>query len=466
MKKEETNSKGTGKIEPDGVNGRYYFIRPENGPNEILTQADLCVQDIQEGTATQDDKDYPAIVVNHNGFPYHIGQLMEYYLSKQSPANFSYEEVTQFCDAIRRLTSWHEIAYSMDCWIEKQVKKHFLIRGTIENIHSIADYEPALRFSCYVAVCHTVYGSSYECVSTEKILGWVSQLKPEMVKELKKNGTGKLPKELIQRKTEHLTATANDAFATIRITAKDTSQESYAEALEYLCDLLAEDDFPRSYAIEFRSPEKTYLPIPGLPKKGINQLFAGAVQHPGLRPVIERYARLAMREDEWYNNLDAEQSAMTGTFAVFALALQGGEWWQLTCDYLSLCDDEHSMIQEKFIYAFIQKYGFTNQSMPVFIKGIMSMQEMKPHKDFSTLMQNPDSLDALLTAKEKLLEEVTHEIEKDKNASITPYELRDLVWENVCYTIWGITNDKQRMKVIKNASEELKERYQQLGFLS
>ena len=59
---------------------------------------------------------------------------------------------------------------------------------------------------------------------------------------------------------------------------------------------------PGSYSVEFRGKEKIYLPIPGLPKKGVNQLFACAVQHPNLHAAIERYARLAMREFEWYQN--------------------------------------------------------------------------------------------------------------------------------------------------------------------
>lgn len=74
---------------------------------------------------------------------------------------------------------------------------------------------------------------------------------------------------------------------------------------------------------------KLYLPIPGLPKKGVNQLFACAVQHPNLHPAMERYARLAMREFEWYQNLADEACAMPGTFAVFALGLEenSGHRW-------------------------------------------------------------------------------------------------------------------------------------------
>ena len=61
----------------------------------------------------------------------------------------------------------------------------------------------------------------------------------------------------------------------------------YAESLDYLCAVLEQEEFPRSYSVEFRGKEKIYLPIPGLPKKGVNQLFACAVQHPNLHPAKE-----------------------------------------------------------------------------------------------------------------------------------------------------------------------------------
>ena len=71
-------------------------------------------------------------------------------------------------------------------------------------------------------------------------------------------------------------------FATVRITAKDSTEECYAEILDYLCAVLEQEECPRSYSAEFRGKEKLYLPIPGLPQKGVNQLFACAVQHPNL----------------------------------------------------------------------------------------------------------------------------------------------------------------------------------------
>ena len=63
---------------------------------------------------------------------------------------------------------------------------------------------------------------------------------------------------------------------------------------------------------------------------------------------MERYARLAMREFEWYQNLADEACAMPGTFAVFALGLEGEPWAPLVTEYLDLCDDEHSSCKENF----------------------------------------------------------------------------------------------------------------------
>ena len=150
-------------------------------------------------------------------------------------------------------------------------------------------------FACYVAVCYTVYGASYDSLTTEHILGLVSQIRPDMVKQLKTGGQRQIANGHSAAENGAFHRIGNDAFATIRITAKDSTEECYGEILDYLCAVLEQEEFPRSYSVEFRGPEKIYLPIPGLPKKGINQLFACAVQYPNLHPAMARYARLAMR---------------------------------------------------------------------------------------------------------------------------------------------------------------------------
>lgn len=452
----------------DGVNGRYYLIHKPDTDPEVLAEADLCIQDVLAGTARENHSGYPTVVRNRNGTPFLPDQLLERYLSKLPLRGFPYEDAVAFCDALRRLVGWEEIRYKLEKYIEKQVQERYFLVGEREDGFTVfppctvwPELKPEdvdeglLHFACYVAGCCTVYGQSFESLTTEHILDLVSQLRPAMVKELKNNGSGKLPPDLQKRKTEHLTASANDAFATIRITAKDNTEECYGEVLDYLCAVLEQPDFPRSYAVEFRGKEKIYLPIPGLPKKGVNQLFACAVRHPNLHPAIERYARLAMREYEWYNNLSDESCAMPGTFAVFALGLEGEQWAPLVVEYLNLCDDEHSSLQEKFLHAFIRKFGFQPWTLGVLVRGALSMQNLKPAKEFHILIANAESLDALLAVKHGFPAYLLPE--ENKNP-----KFRSIAWQSLLWAIWGKDSENGGSKAIKTAPAELRERYEQI----
>ena len=452
----------------DGVNGRYYLIHKPDTDAEVLEHADQCIQDVLNGTARENHSDYPVVIRNEKGTPFLPNQILERYLYQLPLKEFPYEDAVVFCDAMRQLVGWVEVRYELEKYIEKQVQERYFIVGEREDgftvfppctvcpeLRSEDVDDNLLRFACYVAVCHTVYGQSFESLTTEHILGLVSQIRPDMVKDLKANGSGKLPPEIRKRKTERMTASANDAFATIRITAKEGTQECYEEVLDYLCEVLEQEAFPDSYSVEFRGVEKIYLPIPGLPKKGINQLFACAVRYPKLHMTIERYARLAMKEFEFYNNISDEQCAMPGTFAVFALGLEGLEWQQLVCDYLELCDDEHSSVQEKFLHVFFKKFGFTDQTMPVLVNGVQSMQGFKPAKEFRTLIANEESLNALLKIKEHLGDYLPEEAKRSKNATV--YLWRDVIWG-----IWGKDSENGGKKIMKAAPAHLREIYEQI----
>ena len=452
----------------DGVNNRYYLIHKPDTSRSVLAEADLCIQDVLNGTARENHSAYPTVVRNHNGTPFLPDQLLERYLTGLLLKEFSCENAVSLCDAMRRLAGWQEIRYALEKYIEKQVQERYFLVGEREDGFTVFPPctvrpelqtedvdEGLLRFACYVAVCHTVYGQSFESLTTEHILGLVSQLRPDMVKELKTAGSGKLPPNIQKRKTKHLTASANDAFATIRITAKDSTEECYDEALDYLCAVLEQEEFPRSYSVEFRGKEKLYLPIPGLPKKGVNQLFACAVQHPNLHPAIERYARLAMREYEWYQNLADEACAMPGSFAVFALGLEGEQWAPLVAEYLDLCDDEHSSLQAKFLHALIRKFGFQPWTLGVLVRGTLSMQWLEPAKEFSRLIANAESLDALLAVKHRFSAYLLSEENKDP-------KFRAIAWQSLLRAIWGTSSENGGSKVIKSAPKELKEKYQQV----
>ena len=452
----------------DGVHQRYYLIHKPDTDPEVLKQADQCIEDVLAGKAKENHSAYPMVVRNQTGTPFLPSQLLDRYLDRLPLKGFPYDEAVSFCDAFRRLVGWNEIRYALGKYIKSKVQENYFEIGEKED--DFSPYPPCtlcpelrpgdvdenlLRFVCYVAVCFTVYGASYDTLTTDHYLGLVSQLRPEMVKHLKKHGSGKLPKDIQARKTAHFSATTNDAFATIRISAKDATEACFAEILDYLCEVLEQSDFPRSFSVEYRGKDKRYLPIPGLPKKGINQLFACAVQYPNLHPMIERYARLAMQEYEYYQNIAEEYCAMPGTFAVFALGLERLQWRTLVCDYLDLCDDEHSSLQEKFIHTFFKKYGFTVETMPVLVHGVQSMQAMNPDKAFRTLIGNETSLNALLEVKAHLADYLPEDSDRDKRSL-------EFLWQDVLWGVWGSMSVEKSKKLIKQAPEHLRHIYRQV----
>ena len=470
----------------NSADGRCYWMKPE--VQEALQPLfDQCIRDAIDGRITRLDSLWPPVVVSSEGTPFEVHDLVREWTEVQRAETLDAEQAIAFGENLRRLSRWGEIDYYLRGLLKRELQEKYCVVTGREDDHPWnREYslkpgiraeevpEPLLRFACYVAVSYQVYGMSFEYLDTNYLLGLVGKVRPDMVKKLKENGTGRLPLHLQKRKTEHFTASANDAFAIIRITARDSTEECYCEVLNYLCELLSQEDFPHSYAVEFKGPEKRHLSITGLPKKGINQLFACAVQYPNLYPLIERYARLAMRQYERYTNLSDEQCALPGSFAVFALGMLGQTWRQLVWDYLDLCDDEHSRLQEKFLREYGKQFGFTADTVPIFIRGVLSMQNMKYSKDYAAWMANAKSLDALLEAKAHLSEIVPSGFSSDEDddddedeeptreTEASPEEVLQYAWETVCYVIWGKASAKGGQKVVETASEELRERYREI----
>ena len=441
----------------NSADGRCYWMKPEV-QEELQPLFDQCIQDAIDGRITRLDSLWPPVVVSSEGAPFEV----------------------------RRQSRWGEIDHHLLDMLKRELQeKYFIVTGNEDDHFWDREYslkpgiraeqvpEPLLRFACYVAVSYKVYGMDFQYLDANYLFGLVEKVRPDMVKRLREHGTGRLPITLQKRKTEHFTGSANDAFAVIRIIAKDNSEECCCEVLNYLCELLEQEDFPRSYAVEFKGPEKKYLPITGLPKKGVNQLFACAVQYHSLHLLMERYARLAMRQYEQYTNLSYEECALPGSFAVFALGMLGQEWRQLVWDYLDFCDDEHSRLQEKFLREYVKQFGFTADTVPVFVRGVLSMQNMKYSKDYAAWMTNEESLNALLDAKNNLSEIVpsgfsSDEDDDDEDEETTqeiessPEEVLQYAWEAVCYVIWGKASAKGGQKLVEAAPEELREIYRQI----
>ena len=176
--------------------------------------------------------------------------------------------------------------------------------------------------------------------------------------------------------------------------------EAYQTAYTLICALLESPEFPHSFSLKCSTEEKHTLPVKGLNKVGAHYLAAGAVRFPELHPLLERYADLAMVEYHWLLDMDEEEPALPGTFAVFALSLASPDYFPLLNRYLEIVDDEHQYVQARFAVAFVERYGITELSLPHYLNLVSCVQEdLPPHRVIREAFGDPAALRLLLAAK-------------------------------------------------------------------
>ena len=244
-----------------------------------------------------------------------------------------------------------------------------------------------------------------------------------------KKGTGILPDNLIHYKDDDIECDANDVFATITIKIKQESAATYDKALDFIIALL-KTDFPRSYEIKFSSKApKQFLDIKGIAKSSTHRFFAQALQYEELHSKIAAYAEAAMREFEWYNDIEeGEKSCMPGSYAVFGLGLISEEYFPLVSKYFELLDDEHQMVHKYFVSALIDRYGVNEKSLLLICQGITSAQFDMVFKNLAKELENPEKKQLLVN----FLKEKEESFATDKNqGSYKYYE------EEIYYAIYG-----------------------------
>ena len=245
-----------------------------------------------------------------------------------------------------------------------------------------------------------------------------------------KKGTGNLPDNLIHYKDDDIECDANDVFATITIKIKQESAATYDKALDFIIALL-KTDFPRSYEIKFSSKApKQFLNIKGIAKSSTHRFFAQALQYEELHSKIAAYAEAAMKEFEWYNDVEeGEKSCMPGSYAVFGLGLISEEYFPLVSKYFELLDDEHQMVHKYFVSALIDRYGVNENSLPLICQGITSAQFDMVFKNLAKELEKPENKQLLINfLKEK---EAFFASKKETHGFYKFYE------EQIYYAIYG-----------------------------
>lgn len=410
-------------------------------------------------------KEYPHPYILPGGEKFLNDSVVKYFINKKP---FIAEKTIQFCEKLRKLDELGIAGYNytLELWIEERIEKVYFNKETtwedkftLKPDADISTVNPEyLTFMCYVAISLIKYGASFESLTANQYFDMVKKLGSNEVDELKKHGSKKLPKALTEYKDQNVNLIANDVFATIKIKVKEENEAAYRTIFEFLCNLL-KSDFPKSYSIEFSSKIKKTLPVKGLPKSGVHYLFANGVLYPKLHSIIADYSNLAMKKWEWYNNMQDENCAMPSTFAVFALGLENEQYFDLVIKYMQTVDEEHQSVQEKFTPAFVEKFGITKQSFPVFISCILSMQEHKPFKIFAEQFNNPENLELLLACKKNFLSFISEESKADWNEEDFK-TMPGYIWNYVLYSIWGPEN--KYPAIIKKSPPALQPLYQEL----
>ena len=234
----------------NSADGRCYWMKLEV-QEELQPLFDQCIQDAIDGRITRLDSLWPPVVVSSQGAPFEVCDLVRKWIETQRAETMDAEKAIAFSENLRRQSRWGEIDYYLINLLKRELhEKYFVATGNEDDYWKEQEYslkpgiraeqvpEPLLRFACYVAVSYKVYGLDFQYLDANYLFGLVEKVRPDMVKKLRENGTGRLPLNLQKRKTEHFTASANDAFAVIRITARDNTEVCCREVLNYLCELL------------------------------------------------------------------------------------------------------------------------------------------------------------------------------------------------------------------------------------
>ena len=247
-----------------------------------------------------------------------------------------------------------------------------------------------------------------------------NELGSEEAKQYLKKGTGELPDCLIHYKDNDLEADANDVFATISLKIKQETAEAYGKALNFIIALL-KGGFPYSYQIKLSSKApKQFLDIKGLAKSSTHRFFAQALQYETLHSKLEKYAKVAIKEFEWYTDTEyIENSCATGSYAIFGLGLTSKKYFPLVEQYFKLIDDEDQMmIHINFVNALIKKHGFSAETLPTIYEGVISSEDNVIFKSLTEAMKNPENkalLNDFLKDKEDYYQEAMYYAVYGKN---------------------------------------------------
>lgn len=312
-----------------------------------------------------------------------------------------------------RLNQWiYDYTLAFKAWAEEYILSvYFEETGEYETkwiLNSEArPKQTELEFFVYIAL----QTGSKEPDTRKQYLELAQQLGSQEAEDYLQNGSDHYEH---RRKSARFQGAANDIRKFISIHIIVEEEEAYREALHYIIDLL-QAGFVKGYSLQLESQEENYLPIQSLAKTELHQFFANCLAYPNLFPLIADYAKVAMEEYAWYEDVEpSELSAMPGTYAVFGLGLFSDAYFPLVQSYMSLVDSEHQLVQNNYAEALLTMHDLSVERMPVLIDILLSANEGEL-----------EQLKGIHIDKLELLAELIHQLEnkEDYQRSYVLYQI-------------------------------------------
>ena len=371
----------------DRTYNEEFYIENNERKEELKSKMEAYIKEVifEEKKSIKDTRE--CVVLIGNLFDFNLMEYTEKYLIELI------EKISQVMKSIknRKLEKEikHDILYHLSEWTDNIFLK--LDTKTVT--------EEQIDLYIYKALFQIKYGTySYDTkFACDALKNAINNYSSQKAKQYLEKGTGILSDELIYYKDENLECKANDVLATVDIKIKNELAKSYEKALDFIVNLLT-NGFPHSYLIKFSSKsEKVFLDIKGLAKSSTHRFFRRILDFPELYDKLEVYAKTAMKEFEWYQDLEeGEKSLLPGSYAVFALGLYDEKYFPLIKEYYSKLDDEHQLAHQYFITALIDRYGVTKKSLPIFLDGILSGQFDKVFKNLAILLEDEENKKLLI----------------------------------------------------------------------
>lgn len=266
---------------------------------------------------------------------------------------------------IRAGTSWAE-----DCFLPR----YFEVRRSEYQANDYAIKPGAqdgandaqLDLLLYLAVMILRHEPSYAKPTGLQFIELATQLGSARAARMLSEGSGSFAPDAIKLATDQAHCSANDVFATIDIRIREEGAAAYAQALDFVTQLL-ENGFPKSCQIKLKSGARHYLSVKGLARSDTHRFFANALAYTELHPRLARYARAAIAQYEFYADTEDEKNCMPGSYATFGLALADPQWFALLEHYMAAVDEEHQSVQDAFTAAFAARYGVSEASIATLV---------------------------------------------------------------------------------------------------